>query len=178
MRQVSSLLLITGALLGIPNLPLHAQEQERGLQQRLLEPDQTLEFRGWKEGFNPGKSAFSSSKARVKEFQFEQKVRPEKYVTRDFRGTKGAWEGDFLFKTEEANTEGRYLIPKKDTEYETSAMKTDKLSDGDKKARTQKFVTGEATLRGKAQGSIDAEYHQNKKPMSIDDVRELLNKSK
>jgi len=177
MRRIS-LILAAGALsLWSGFSALLAQEQERGLKERLLEPDETLAFKGWKNGFNSGKSSFSSSKARVREFQFEQKIRVENYVTRDFLGTKGAWEGDFLYQTEAASTEGRYIIPKKDSEYVTEQVKTEVPVEAEKKARVGEYETTEVQLRGKAQGSLDAQYNRDKQPMSIEDVRELLNRS-
>jgi hypothetical protein len=159
--------------------------------------------------FDPSQSGigtlrpFGTGGARVKEYNFQQKIRSESFVTRDFSGSKGNRAADRKFAAGEANTRGKYVIPNTGKEAESKAATTKELWDGSKVAGTRDLHDGQRQYLGpesrKLDQSIDAKsladwrsgasesvtYNGTTvdrvgtlKQLSIDDVRELLNKNK
>jgi hypothetical protein len=176
---VAILLFVTGA---------QAQEQERGFKERVLgEPDRSREFTRWNAKFYSGRGNYEADAARVKKFDFTQKVRPKEYATKDYLGTKGAWGGDFIYETGTANTEGKYRVPNKETKYKTEEVKSEKARESEKSAETSSVrdatreYLGSETDKMKSSlndgSSRSAGWQGKLEVLSIDDVRELLNKS-
>jgi hypothetical protein len=121
--------------------------------------------------------AFSGGKQiSTREFIYEQKVRPKSFLTWLFGGTKVHSASDKKFATKEANPKGRYEIPNANTTLDQPTYQTNESVYADKKYATRDFATRQTEVRGTAQGSIDAQYQ--KSPMTIEQVRELLNKNR
>lgn len=152
-----------------------AQEQEKKLTQRLMNPDMTLQFTPENKTFGGGKGYTDPKRgnAVVKDFYFTQRFSPKGFETKKFR-SKSFWKGDFKFDTKPANVKTSRDAGKV---FETKNAEVKDARESGKKYGTSTFAETRAHIeRGKAQGAIDAE--QNKGPKTIDDVRELLNKNK
>jgi hypothetical protein len=124
--------------------------------------------------FTDGK-AFKAGNARVKDFQYVQKFNSKKFEAKGYQ-TRSFWGGDFKFATTAANTKGVY----KTNEYQTKPVEVKNAYEHSRTAETRNYVTNE--FRGhevwprvpkKAQTEAD-----KKGTLSIDQVREILNKNK
>jgi hypothetical protein len=144
-------------------------------------PDMSREFA--LEQVNPHRSsqAFQTSGARTHSFEFQQKFQPKDYETREFR-SKSWWGGGFKFSTTEARTKG-YATK----EAPTKAAPVKEAREAAKTAPTRALPDGRREYLG-------PEAAKAKKPLvpeelpkitndlrrleTIEDVKELLNKSK
>lgn len=167
-------LLIIG-LLGLGALPANAQEQERKLLDRLLKPDTSLTNRAQDKQFVIGgstlskpvhtKSFYVADRPPEKEFRANRNFAAKKFATAAVRdAAKEAW---LLSRTS---------IAKTDQPYSTSAYAGAKtMRDSDKVLATSEFAgTRPFLVRGKSQKALSAQD----RPLTIDQVRELLNKNK
>ncbi len=165
-----------------------AQEQERGFKERVLgEADRTLEFKGWDKSFNYGGGKIEAKNAGAKKFKFAQKVRARDFRTTDYLGTKGAWGGDFLYETEAVRSDGKYPVPKVNSEYTTAEVKVENLKGSEKTARTstsrdadREYLGSEAEkIKSSERGNsaVSSGWQGKLRVLSIEDIRELLNKS-
>ena len=157
--------------------------------------------------FDPSRSSvggrtYDTSRARVKDFYYEQKARPGAYGTRDFYGSKAAAAADKDFATRNASTQGRYAIPNAGKTAGTKTAPIKEAWDAGKTAATRDLHDGDREYRGperaKLGQSIDptkmgdwrnggesvvhtgnsVEKFSTLKPLTVEDIRELLNKNK
>jgi len=171
---------VTVLLLG--SLPLHAQQQERKLLDRIQRPDMNLgnplqskNYEGTgnlkiKSAWLGDKSFAGTKAAPLKEFS----------GARSFLGIKNPWFGKRTYDTKLASLTGRGGLAKLDTGYAVkdaatrafpSATKSPSLNSGDVAVRP--FLN-----QGGTQGALDQISDKVKKEMTIDEVRELLNKNR
>jgi hypothetical protein len=160
---------------------LHAQttQKERSLYERIMKPDETKAFDPSTEA-NIGGRTFKSKSAGTKSYS-TGRYSTGQYGTKEF-STKGAWDGDLKFATKEANTKGRYAT--KDAEVKTAPTKDARESG--KTAATRPLWDGKREFLGPESKKLDKAVDPNKpiewkgdlKEMTIEDIRELLNKNK
>jgi hypothetical protein len=174
-------------LIALPliSVPLHAQVQEERMA-RILDPDQTKGVREQDKVFYGGREFQGTSSANVKSFPFLKLFAPRTYETRDFYGTKRNWFSSMLFHTKEANTTPRLRDGEKKADTKTADTKNAREST--KTYATDKYATREYPHRGRNQDRFDKEgdralsqganvgWQGEMKTMSMDEVRELLNK--
>jgi hypothetical protein len=107
---------------------------------------------------------------------------PQPFLTRDFSTgsfqTKGFRTGDFKFATGPANTSGRYLIPNAGKNVDTKTVDAKDARESGKNYDTRDYVTRDYRVRGKSQDIFDNRENATHKSMTIEEVRELLNKNK
>ncbi len=172
------MIVVIGILLtGISNAL--AQEQERKLIDRVLKPNTTLENSAQNKKFSNTRSAsfdkplslrpfYSPKKAAPKTFPEEREFTPRQFAARHFRAGDSAASlstrsqlknGDTMIATPAANA-GTQVAPESTTTTTTPVREY---------AGNRPFLD-----KGKSQKSLSA---QNK-PLTIEQVRELLNKSK
>lgn len=177
-----SILLFFGLVFGGSVL---AQKQEKTLEERILgKPDQTKVF-DVRQGSAFGTQSFQASTARVKNFYFTQKFAPKDYDTRAY-GTKSTWFGDFKFSTKEAGTKGNYEIPNAAKKADTNALPVNDARENSKTMPTAAYGKRDRSYLGPEANRIHRPVPANERvgwsgdlrPMTIDDVRELLNKNK
>jgi len=163
------------------------QQQEKTLEERLLsKPDPTKVFDLRQGSTYFGKQAFPTDKARVKDFYFTQKQSPKSFATTEFSGSKGTWFGDFHFSTKEASPKGKYEIPNAAKKADTKTMPVVDARERDKLMATSSYENGKRSYLGpeaeRLHLSLPADravgWTGDLKPMTIDDVRTLLNKNK
>ena len=154
--------------------------------------------------FDPSRHAvggrtYETGSARTKAFQFTQKANPRTFETRDFSGAKTAGAGRMLFATKAANTRDPYAT--KTAATKTAATK--ESPDAGRTAAVHDLHDGQREFLGKESGKLrqaadpvkmadwrnggretvtnsgsSVEKYSTMKQLTIEDIRELLNKSK
>jgi hypothetical protein len=158
---------------------VQAQEQDQRMMDRILNPNREKandmsgkvfegrDFSG--KTFSTGDGYTGVRSAHAKEFH-----------TREFLGIKNPWFGKKVHETGVAS-QGmhRYLLG--DRSYATRDVPVKGAAGMDREAalndRTSIATSRTYLARGKAQGSIDQQYPSTG-PLSIDEVRELLNRNR
>jgi hypothetical protein len=159
-----------------------AQQTDKKLLDRVTaKPDMSLinpmngkKFEGG--GFSVGKKVPGSSK-----YLYDQKLSPGKYpYVRSFLGVKNPWFGRVVYDSNQANLWSKTLVVNADKKVSVESAQTPKFFQADKKAaRREEPVKTSAYLgRGGAQGSLDQISDKIDKNMSIEQVREILNKNR
>lgn len=154
-----------------------AQKQERRLIDRLLKPDTELVNPAQTKKFSDKRSASFDKPARTATF-----YSPQKSVTKTFAGERSLTPRQFAARHFRAGDSAAYISsrsqpPKGDTMIATpvstagtrEAPESNVSSPVREYARTRPFLD-----KGKSQKSL----HAQDKPLTIEQVRELLNKSK
>ncbi len=171
---------------------------KRGAEILVVDPTKT---------FDPNRSGIGTARtvatggARTKDFNFDQKVRAGSFLTRAFSNTKSNAAAEKKFATSDARTR-EYAIPDAVKDAGKTAA-TKNLADGNKVAATRDLPDGNRPFLGpeslKVRKAIDpkslADWRSGGgesvsytngtvermgalKQLSIEDVRELLNKNK
>jgi hypothetical protein len=146
-----------------------AQEQERKLVDRLLEPNMKLENSEQNKQFT-GASAVTAKSASTRSFYVANNK-----LTKTFAGTREVSTQPYpskQFATQPANLPS----PEKPRTFATADARGVKPArESSTKYATREFAGSRPFLdQGKSQKAL----HQQDHPLSIDDVRELLNKNK
>lgn len=162
MRMALLLLILCGA-------SASAQEQERKLVDRLLKPDTTLQFSGQQKKYT-ALAETRARKASTRAFYVS-----EKKLVKNFAGERRF--ATTSFATEALNLKSANLpAPTPTKGYgQFGAITTKSSNDTRRESKTRDYAgTRSFTGRGKSQKSLSAQSH----PLTIDEVRELLNKNK
>jgi hypothetical protein len=173
-RGRSALAAVLCALLACAS-SLRAQTQEGGTLDHILHPDRTLKYEDSDHNFN-APAAFGAKTAAVRPFLFSQpaslKAGDGVFHTRDFNA-KSYRAGNYTTKAAPTKDYGN-----KGRTYAVRAMAVNEDRAAGKTMDTHSYAAAQKPylVRGKRQDSID-EIHDAKK-MTIDQVRELLNKPK
>ncbi len=159
-----------------------AQQNERKLLDRVTaKPDMSLINPMNDKKFNAG--GFSSSKRAngPSTFVYEQKLSTEKYRDiRSFLGIKNPWFGKVVYDSNQASLWSKTLIPNADKKIPIESSETRKSHLADKKAakREEPVKTSAYLGRGSGQGSFDLISEQIGENLTIEQVREILNKDR
>jgi hypothetical protein len=171
---VEKLLTISVLLLGA-SCSLRAQDQERKLVDRLLRPDMTLQSGEQKKKFIADRTSINK-KARVGTFYVEKKsesktfsgtreLSTQQFNSRPFHGSRSAFQNS----SQQSVGNSRLAYPTQ------SARGPRDASQSEKKVASRGYAENRPFLdQGKSQKSLK---RQNA-PLTIDQVRELLNKNK
>jgi len=164
---------------------LMAQDQERKLIDRILKPNMEQKFNPEIHSTN-GVKTFTAGAAPSKGFYSDKQVsdRGKDYNSKDFAGSKGAWMGDTKFTTKAAKTDSGREIKNAVTKAPTKAAQVKDDPDRNKAAPTREVYYAKREYAGpeskKIHSTVTADkensWKGNLQPMSIDDVRDLLNK--
>ncbi len=145
------------------------QEQERKLVNRLLEPNRKLENSQQHKQFT-GANSVTTASACTRSFNA-----PERKLSQNFAGTRQF--ATTSFQSRAVETQSAHLSPP----HQTRAFATKETPvyssarEASTKYETRQFAGNRSFLgRGKSQQALHAQDH----PLSIDDIRELLNKNK
>jgi hypothetical protein len=154
-----------------------AQVQERKLMERVLKPDMTLENSAQQKQFTLSGGSAPTKSVRPKMFQFLQRSHPKDYAgvrpfqTKDFRA------GNSPEQDRQANLATRNVLNEKGKTYRTRNYPDVRdASDMTKSVSSAQFSDSDRPflVRGKSQKALSAQD----RPLTIDEVRELLNKNK
>ncbi|HET9524458.1 MAG TPA: hypothetical protein VFO90_09505 [Terrimicrobiaceae bacterium] len=159
-----------------------AQLEDKKLLERVMgKPDMSLinpmndkKFQGSE--FSAGKKAVGPSK-----FLYDQKLSAQKYHSvRSFLGVKNPWFGKLVHDSRQASLWSKNSVGAADRKVSVKSAKTQKFYQADERAarRDQPVKTSAYLGRGGAQGSLDQISDKIDKNMTIEQVRELLNKNR
>jgi hypothetical protein len=157
--------------------PLAAQEQEQRMMDRIMNPkvDQA----------NPmGDKTFSGTAFSAKkfdaggEYRGVKAARTNEYTTRKFLGIRNPWFGKKVFETDAARELTKYVLS--DKEFASRAVESKAAPEEGREALQ---FDGEIDARqflgrGKSQAALNQTYSQGGAPLSLDEVRELLNRNR
>ena len=170
-------LLAAGLLLGAA-ASARAQTQEGGTLDRILHPDRTLAFDGGNKAFTTS-STVGSKQASVKTFAFSKaatlKAGDGAFSTKAF-ASEGHFQTDAFSTRPAASVQKGFA--QKDTLFATKTMAVKEDAAANKTLAVHEYAPFERAYlgRGRRQDTIDD--LRKKKNLSIDEVRELLNKNK
>jgi hypothetical protein len=164
------------AILALP-VPLRAQQQERKLLDRIQRPNMELtnpmqakSFEGGggvqMKSANIGKTPYDAGKtANLKEFS----------GARSFLGIKNPWFGNRIFETKAAPLSGAANLT---SSFPVRDAAVGGFSTSDKKAQVASFdlKLRPFLIQGNSAQGLDQISDQISKEMTIDDIREILNK--
>lgn len=153
---------------------LRAQDQERKLVDRLLRPDTTLQNSEQNkkfiaDGTSVNKKAnvgtfYVEKKSRSKTFSGTRELSTQQFNSRPFHGNRA-----YVKSAQQTSANSRVAYPTQ------SASGSREASQSDKKAGSHAYAGNRPFLdQGKSQKSLN----QQNAPLTIDQVRELLNKNK
>ena len=152
----------------------HAQEQEKKMLDRLLRPNTTLDNSMQTKQFVAGGEVLTK-KAPTKPFFV-----PRGWWDKKFGGVKEVRTKEFgteasRFASKQASTSSRNKLTKIDAPYPTTAYVTRDTVDTGRPVETNDYAgVREFRVKGKSQKALSAQD----RPLTIDEVRELLNKNK
>lgn len=160
----------------------HAQVQEQKMQERLLNPNmnKTADLQG--KSFNS--SSFNAKTFATGAFGGTKSASIKTYETRSFLGVKNPWFGKKVFGTY-ASRATEKSASEADKQFQTEAFA---VREYDKSARKDIVDAGTVVsadtqprpylVTPKAQGGVSRFTENLHKDLTIDDVRDLLNKGK
>jgi len=156
-----------------------SQTQERQLLDRVMKPDMELGNPLQNKAFS-GESTLSAKTSPVasNEYPGLKDARVRDFTTRSFFGIKNPWFGGKVYKAEGADTWSKYVIPNAGREVPVKKAEAVGFYDEKKTAffgspvvPVQEFIPQPA-----AQGAVSRISDKINNKMTIDEVRELLNK--
>jgi hypothetical protein len=157
--------------------PVMAQEQEDRLMQRLLNPqtDRSAPM---------GTKAFVSMPFASRAFEGGERYsgvkevsRSQEFGTRSFLGIRNPWFGRKVFETEAARDLTKYVLSNK--AFASSSVESVAAPEARRAMPVSRSetVVRDYEVRGRSQQAISAQ-HTGGSPLSLDDVRELLNRNR
>lgn len=158
----------------------HAQKQEQKLMDRvtaipdmkLVHPMQGRSFEGGGD-LRPDRKASGFNRTAFASRSYDTESAKE---TRSFLGIKNPWFGPKVFDVKRARL-GKHTIPKAEAVYPAEKFESRKYPQGPNTAVQAKAVPVAAyNSRGTAQGAMDTVGEAARKELSVDDIREILNK--
>lgn len=170
MRWLSPALLILLLFLS----RLNAQEQERKLIDRLLKPDLTLQNRAQNKKFAI-KSTLGDRPLKPKAFFWQHKSNPKTFSdTRSF-STRSFRTSSFKNNHKTAASLPAEAVNKSDFAFETQTVEVRPTAESEKKISGNDFTGNRPFV---AQGKSQKALSVRKPPLTIEQVRELLNKNR
>jgi hypothetical protein len=169
--------------------PPAVDDSQRSLQERIQKPN-------WEKTFEPSKGSpvtnrsVASKQAGTKDFGTKQ-FSAREFSSRTYAGSRDATLAKSKVKTPEASTKGRNIVPIGEAKGTTKAMPVTAAYDAGKKmeVRTATAANRPFLAKGRSQDLFNKEkgapesskplgYGGDLKTMSLEDIRELLNKNK
>lgn len=128
--------------------------------------------------FTGGGGNFDKKLGGNQSFRIDKDVSPGGFATRSFLGIKNPWFGNKVAKTGAASLWSKTDVANANKKFAVDSADTREFYQADKKAaeRTDPVVTRSTKVEPKYQGFIDKTMSQ--KNLTVEEVRELLNKSR
>ena len=160
---------------------VNAQVQEKKLMDRINSPNrnQASQFQNKSFG-STGASWVKPASFSSATYQGVKDAQIKKYAeVKSFLGVKNPWLGKKVYETDSSAYQARGSVFDKDSAFRVKSAKTSTFSQSSKIASTPSAAvpTRAFGLKGAAQGALDQDSKIHKQ-MTIDEVRELLNKSR
>ena len=153
---------------------------------KILHPDRTLAYYSGDHRVG-GVKSFGTNSAKSKDFNLSQKFHPNDYASeKGYKGSKSDWKGDVKFATTAARTEGKHEIHNGDKKAPTKGAPTKEDWQSSMKAPAHDSRYAKREFLGPESKKIHENVPLTKQdswkgdlhPMTIDEVRDLLNKPK
>ena len=155
---------------------VHAQDQEKKLVDRLLKPDMTLQNDAQKKKFTGDGSASINKRASVGAFYVHQKPSSKNYSgTRDFSTTQFYSQTYRGGRTAHEVSSQQTLTNSKATYANQTARGVRDAPQSGKKVASRAYPGNRPFLN---QGTNQKSLNRQNEPLTIEQVRELLNKNK
>jgi len=170
---------------------VHAQEDSdiaKKLQTRNVDVAKVL-FQN--KAFLQASPYYGDRAAYVNNFYFIDRVRTKDFMARAFYGADPYWAGNFQYSTANARTTGRNVIVNATTAVDTKTSETKEARESGKVSSTRDYpFNRDFRGRGRSQDRFDKEGEKalygavplglggDLHPLTIDEVRALLNKNK
>ena len=158
----------------------------RSLAQRFGSIDQSLVFDPGPGSVGQGR-AFNARGAQTNTFQYDQKIAPSKFETREF-APKTSWFSRLKFWAKDANTNGAHEVPNISRQAETKTAAVKEARDAGKIAAVREMPGSDRVYLGPERAKLDRAVDPNKPlpgwagnkldVLTLEQVRELLNKNK
>ncbi len=159
-----------------------AQQTDKKLLDRVTaKPDMSLVNPMNNKKFEGGGFSLDKKTAGSSQFLYDQKLSPGKYPNvRSFLGIRNPWFGRMVYDSNKASLWSKTLVVNADRQVAVESAQTRKFYLADRKAaRREEPVKTSAYLgRGSAQGSLNQVSDKIDKNMTIEQVREILNKNR
>jgi hypothetical protein len=161
------------------------KDQESRLK-KILHPDRTLAYYSGEHKLG-GMKSFGAKSAKSNEFNFSQKFHPTDYASeKGYKKSKSDWKGDTKFSTKAASTEGKREIVNADRKAATKGASTKEDWQSSKTAASHNSQYAKREFLGPDAKKVHENVPLSKQdswkgdlhPMTIDEVRDLLNKPK
>jgi hypothetical protein len=154
---------------------VHAQDQERKLMDRLLKPDMTLQNDAQDKKFSGDGSASINKRATVGAFYLHKKPKQKSFSTRQ-SSTQDFNSQPFYSGRNAFNTSSRQVVGNSRSAYANQTVRGVRdAPQSDKKVPGRTYANNRPFLdEGKSQKSLN----KQNAPLTIEQVRELLNKNK
>lgn len=156
--------------------------EDRKLMDRINNPDMERVFDASTMTYGAGSTfatkEFQTGKAYIKEFHFVDRVRTKEFATKasQFAEQTATAQGQ-QFTTREVAENLRNAHRSSDQSYATSTFETRESRDATKVVPTEAYATRDYEGQGTRQRELDAQT-KAKGNLTIDEVREILNKSR
>jgi hypothetical protein len=153
---------------------MRAQEQERKLVDRLLNPETSLQNNAQNKKFTGGGVPITKQ-ATVSAFYFQEKPKPATFVATGESSTQSFNSRSFR-SAKQTSPSGQKQLRDSSQSYSTSPVSELPSAPGSHKQKASSTFAGQRPFleRGKSQKSLD----RKNPPLTIEQVRELLNKNK
>ncbi len=143
--------------------------------------DPLLESRFNNKTFQSGGDSLGKKANGVSPFLYDQKFTAQKFdAGRSFFGIKNPWFGNKVYRSGEADLWSKTLIANSDKKFRTGEAETKKAFDAEKMAATveEPAQTKAFIAQAAAPGYVSQISDKITKDMTIEEVRELLNKNR
>lgn len=154
---------------------VHAQDQEKKLVDRLLKPDMALQNDAQNKKFLGDGSASMNKRANVGTFFVHQKPHSKSFETRDFSTTQFYSQTYHSKRSAYEVSSNQALANSKAAAANQTARGVGNAPQSGKKVASPAYAGNRPFL---GQGTNQKELNRKSEPLTIEQVRELLNKNK
>jgi len=155
--------------------------KERGMLDRIMHPDRSRQSTFQGKMFNAKGSPYDKSFA-IRDYYGAREFSSRSYETKGFASGMKGWLGDHLFPKKNLPENLEKANPNAGKKFDVKDFKTKNFVDLEKKSpysSTGDYPTRSISLKGKTQGAFDNNPQLEaavRKGLSIDDLKQLLNK--
>lgn len=154
-----------------------AQEKSDERMARILKPNLNSTSYITDKTFYSGKgSEFFSKSAASKPFYINKLFSSKAFDAKSYKNFGNYWTGEYL-DTKKAETKGKYVVANTTKKVEAKDVPVKESKEAGKTQPVRDFsYNHQVIFPGKSQKVLD-QQHQGKEPLTVDQVRELLNKA-
>jgi len=157
-----------------------ARADDRKLMDRLMKPDMSREQKDLQTKTFQSTDSLRIGKAAMGKPSFDanKTAGTQVYETRSFLGLTNPWFGKKVYKTDKAALWSTTVVNNIDKQYQVKTAETQQFYQAKKKANEPKdpVATTKFIPKGTTQNALNAYSEKATRDLTIDDIRQLLNK--